>query len=218
MIRGGLFLWEYGEKLHLRFWFFNLRKRQPLWGIFNLYLINLPGFPPHTLYGSTFFVTTLSPAITAPSPILTPAKIVTFVPIHTSFPIVIGPFDIAGWPDPSNLLNISEFLIPNGNVVTRSILWFPPKYIFNPDDTQQKLPIITFEWISGQTKCISASHQACQMENNRADSGARLFDGRTGLSGLPFCAWDWTYPFVDCSDSDRANWVRLCQGCLRACK
>ena len=36
-----------------------------------------------------FFVTTLPPAITAPSPIITPEVIKQFPPIHTSLPIVI---------------------------------------------------------------------------------------------------------------------------------
>ena len=54
----------------------------------NLYLIIL-STPPTTEYGGTSFLTMLPAAITAPSPILTPSKIIQFAPIHTSLPIYI---------------------------------------------------------------------------------------------------------------------------------
>ena len=54
----------------------------------NLYFICLAGIPPTIEYGSTSLVTIAPAAIQAPSPIVRPPKIVTLLPIQTSFPIL----------------------------------------------------------------------------------------------------------------------------------
>src|SRR5690625_8023817 len=59
----------------------------------NLFFIKHAGLPPTTVYGSTSFVTTDSAAMIAPSPMLTPGKIVTSLPVQTSFPMTVSPFN-----------------------------------------------------------------------------------------------------------------------------
>ena len=55
-----------------------------------MFLITLQGTPPAIApFGISLF-TTLPAAITLPCPIVTPAQIVEFAPIHTSSSIVIG--------------------------------------------------------------------------------------------------------------------------------
>src|SRR5690554_5148116 len=57
------------------------------------FLINLAGFPPYIVYGSTLFTTVELAAIIAPSPITTPGIMVTFRPIQTSLPITVSPLN-----------------------------------------------------------------------------------------------------------------------------
>ena len=54
------------------------------------FLMNLAGIPATMEHSSTSFVTTAPAAMIAPSPIVTPGKIVAFEPIQTLFPIFIG--------------------------------------------------------------------------------------------------------------------------------
>ena len=53
--------------------------------------MTLAGTPPTKVYGGTSCETTAPAAITAPSPIVTLRKIITFGPIHALFPMVTGP-------------------------------------------------------------------------------------------------------------------------------
>lgn len=50
-------------------------------------LMTLAGFPPTTVFSSTSFVTTVPPAITALSPMVTPGMMLAQAPIQTFFPI-----------------------------------------------------------------------------------------------------------------------------------
>lgn len=53
-------------------------------------LITLAGLPAARLFGGIFLVTTEPAPITVLSPILTPLRIIAFVPIHTRLPIDTG--------------------------------------------------------------------------------------------------------------------------------
>ena len=55
----------------------------------NRYFICLAGLPATMEYGATSLVTTAPAATTAPSPIFTPRMMVAFIPIQTSFPIIV---------------------------------------------------------------------------------------------------------------------------------
>lgn len=52
--------------------------------------MTLQGFPPAMTSGGIFFITTEPAAIILLSPIVTPFRIIQFVPINTSFPILTG--------------------------------------------------------------------------------------------------------------------------------
>ena len=52
--------------------------------------MTLHGFPIATEFSGISFVTTLPAPITELSPMETPGSIITFAPIHTLFPTVIG--------------------------------------------------------------------------------------------------------------------------------
>src|SRR5690606_18868613 len=56
----------------------------------NLFLIIRAGFPPTILKSETSLVTIEPAAIITPFPMFTPGRIITRVPIHTSFPIDTG--------------------------------------------------------------------------------------------------------------------------------
>ena len=51
----------------------------------NRFFINLAGFPPTTVYGSTSFVTTEYAPITVPSPIVIPDKILAVLQSFNHF-------------------------------------------------------------------------------------------------------------------------------------
>lgn len=55
--------------------------------------MTFPGLPATTLNGGTSLVITELAAITAPSPIVTPERMVALSPIQTLSPIDIGPFE-----------------------------------------------------------------------------------------------------------------------------
>lgn len=59
-------------------------------------LIILAGFPPTTLYGITFFVTTALAPIIAPLPIMTFGIIQAWSPIQTLSSIMTTPFEYNG--------------------------------------------------------------------------------------------------------------------------
>ena len=72
---------------------------------FSTSFIFLAGIPPITQLSGTSFVTTAPATTTTLLPMVTLGRIVTFPPIHTSFPIVTGlpiprcslhPFDVIG--------------------------------------------------------------------------------------------------------------------------
>ena len=56
-----------------------------------MFLRYLAGTPPTMVFGSTSLVTTAPAAMMAPSPTVTPERIVALDPIQTSFPILICP-------------------------------------------------------------------------------------------------------------------------------
>ena len=56
-------------------------------------LIVFAGLPAAIVYAGTSFVTTALAAMMAPSPIVTPGRIVALSPIHTLSPMTTGPLD-----------------------------------------------------------------------------------------------------------------------------
>ncbi len=57
---------------------------------YSIFLIIFAGTPPTTTMGGTSLFTNAPAAITVPSPMVTPAKMVAFEPIQTFLPIRTG--------------------------------------------------------------------------------------------------------------------------------
>ena len=71
--------------------------------------MTLAGLPPTTLYAGTSFVTTELAAITAPSPMVTPPRIVALSPIYTLLhTIAVRPFQHTNLSEPHCIRTLHE--------------------------------------------------------------------------------------------------------------
>ena len=71
----------------------------------------LAGLPATTENGGTSLETTVFAAMTAPSPMVTPGRIVALSPIHTLLPIITGPLDTSG-RFAGGIRNVSSSVFP----------------------------------------------------------------------------------------------------------
>ena len=86
--------------------------------VLNLYFSIFAGFPPTIEHGATSFITTLPAAIIAPSPTLTPPRIIAPCPIQTSFPMCV--FEES--PRPDSQIVVPTILVVWSSLPTKSTL------------------------------------------------------------------------------------------------